>query len=67
MYNDIHVAYQNALRWKITGDAAHGNTARDVLNTCSSTLTALDGDSDRFLASGIYGYQFANAAELMRG
>ncbi|HWG24044.1 alginate lyase family protein [Actinospica sp.] len=67
MYNDIHAAYQNALRWKITGDAAHGNTARDILNRWSSTLTALNGDSDRFLASGIYGYQFANAAELMRG
>jgi len=67
MYNDIHAAYQNALRWKITGDAAHGNTARDILNLWSSTLTALNGNSDRFLASGIYGYQFANAAELMRG
>ncbi len=49
MYNDIHAAYQNALRWKITGDAAHGNTARDILNLWSSTLTALNGNSDRFL------------------
>jgi hypothetical protein len=67
LYNDIHAAYQNALRWKVTGDTAHGNTARDILNAWSATLTRLDGTGDRFIAAGIYGYQFANAAELMRG
>jgi hypothetical protein len=67
MYNDIHAAYQNALRWKITGNTANGNAARDILNAWSGTLTTLTGNSDRFLAAGIYGYQFANAAEIMRG
>jgi hypothetical protein len=67
MYNDIHAAYQNALRWKITGSTANGNTARDILNAWSGKLTTLTGNSDRFLAAGIYGYQFANAAEIMRG
>jgi hypothetical protein len=66
LYNDIHAAYQNALRWKISGDTAHGNAARDILNAWSGTLKAVNGDADRFLAAGIYGYQFANAAELMR-
>ena len=65
--NDIHAAYQNALRWRITGDPANGDCARDILNAWSSTLTRIDGSSDRYLAAGIYGYQFANAAELMRG
>ncbi|WP_433179790.1 alginate lyase family protein [Actinoallomurus sp. CA-150999] len=67
LYNDIHAAYQNALRWKITGDRVHGDAARDILNAWSATLKAVSGNADRFLAAGIYGYQFANAAELMRG
>ncbi|MFD8870945.1 alginate lyase family protein [Streptomyces sp. NPDC059590] len=67
LYNDIHAAYQNALRWKIAGTTAHGDTARDILNAWSATLTTVTGNADRFLAAGIYGYQFANAGELMRG
>ncbi|AXG82678.1 alginate lyase family protein [Streptomyces paludis] len=66
-YLDVHAAYQNALRWKVTGDTAHADTARDILNTWSASLTTLDGNADRFLAAGIHGYQFANAAEIMRG
>jgi Alpha-L-arabinofuranosidase B (ABFB) domain/Alginate lyase len=67
LYNDIHAAYQNALRWRISGNTANGNTARDILNAWSGTLREVNGNADRFLAAGIYGYQFANAAELMRG
>ncbi|KAB8162032.1 cell wall anchor protein [Streptomyces sp. 3MP-14] len=67
LYNDVHAAYQNALRWKVSGDTAHGDKARDILNAWSGTLTTVTGNADRFLASGIYGYQFANAAEIMRG
>ncbi|HKS44229.1 MAG TPA: alginate lyase family protein [Amycolatopsis sp.] len=66
LYHDIHAAYQNALRWKITGDAAHAETAAAILNAWAGTLTKLDGSADRFLAAGIYGYQFANAAEILR-
>ncbi|MFJ9709452.1 alginate lyase family protein [Streptomyces sp. NPDC101234] len=67
MYNDIHAAYQNALRWRISGQKAHGDAARDILNAWSATLTKVDGNADRFIAAGVYCYQFANAAELMRG
>ena len=67
LYNDIHAAYQNALRWRIQGQRDHGDCARDILNAWSGTLTELTGNADRFLAAGIYGYQFANVAELMRG
>lgn len=66
LYNDTARAYQNALRWKISGSTAHGDTARDILNAWSSTLTAVSGNADRYLASGLYGYELANAAELMR-
>ncbi|MFI1396085.1 alginate lyase family protein [Streptomyces sp. NPDC020681] len=67
LYNDIHAAYQNALRWKIAGSTPQGDAARDLLNAWSGTLETVTGNADRFLAAGIYGYQFANAAELMRG
>lgn len=67
LYNDVQAAYQNALRWKISGSTAHGNKARDILNAWSATHTTLTGNADRYLASGLFGYQFANAAEMMRG
>lgn len=66
LFNEVHAAYQNALRWKITGDTAHGDAARDILNAWSGTFKTLGGTGDRFIAAGIQGYQFANAAELMR-
>ncbi|MCL8014407.1 alginate lyase family protein [Streptomyces sp. AS02] len=67
LYNDIHAAYQNALRWKVAGTTANGDAAVRILNAWSGTLTTVTGNADRYLAAGIYGYQFANAAELMRG
>ena len=67
LFNDAAAAYALALRWKISGDAAYAAKAVEVLNAWSSTLTEVDGTSDRFLAAGIYGYEMANAAEIMRG
>ncbi|MFF4269158.1 alginate lyase family protein [Streptomyces sp. NPDC001536] len=66
LYNDIHAAYQNGLRYHVSGDSAHADTAVAILNAWSARLTALAGNADRFLAAGLYGYQFANAAELVR-
>lgn len=66
LYNDIHAAYQNALRGHVSGDSAHLDTAVAILNAWSAELTTLAGNADRFLAAGIYGYQIANAAELVR-
>lgn len=66
LYVDIARAYQNALLWKITGSTANGDTARDILNAWSSTLTTVTGNADRYLASGLYGYQLANVSEIMR-
>ncbi|MER6357477.1 alginate lyase family protein [Streptomyces sp. NPDC001634] len=67
LYNDIAAAYQNALRWKVAGTSANGDCAVRILNAWSARLTTVTGNADRFLAAGIYGWQFANAAELMRG
>lgn len=67
LYNDIHAAYQNALRWHVSGDDSFATTASGILNAWSRTLTAIEGNADRFLAAGIYGYQFAVTADLLRG
>jgi hypothetical protein len=66
LYIDVARAYQLALRWKMSGDAAYADKAVQFLNAWSSTLTTITGNADRFLAAGIYGFQFANAAEIMR-
>lgn len=64
-YNDVAAAYQLAVRWKMTGDDSFANASINVLNAWGSTLKVLDGTADRFLAAGIYGYEIANAAEIM--
>ncbi len=66
LYEDLAKAYQNALRWKIEGNEECGKKACEILNSWSSTLKTVTGNADRYLAAGIYGYQLANAAELMR-
>ncbi|MDQ0059040.1 RICIN domain-containing protein [Paenibacillus harenae] len=66
LFIDVARAYQNALLWKITGNTANGDTARNILNAWSSTLTTVSGNADRYLASGLYGYQLANVSEIMR-
>jgi hypothetical protein len=60
------MAYQNALRWKISGDVAHAERAILILNSWAKICKAVGGDTNQSLASGLYGYAFANAAELMR-
>ncbi|WP_286260396.1 alginate lyase family protein [Streptomyces graminofaciens] len=66
LYNDVHAAYQNALRHHVSGEDVYADTAVAILNAWSAELTAIHGSADRFLAAGLYGYQIANAAELVR-
>jgi hypothetical protein len=66
LYNDAHAAYLCALRWQISGDTSYADEAVKLMNAWSSTLTGFGGTIDWFLAAGIQGYQFANAAEIMR-
>jgi hypothetical protein len=66
LYTDIARSYQCALRWKIEGNEECGETACNILNAWSETLKTVSGNADRYLASGLYGYELANAAELMR-
>lgn len=60
------MAYQNALRWKIEDNEACAKAAVRVLMAWANTTTLVTGTSDACLAVGLYGYQFAQAAELMR-
>lgn len=60
------IAYQNALRWKIEDNVACAKHAVDVLMRWARTTKDIGGDSNYALAAGLYGYQFAQAAELMR-
>ncbi|WP_042585185.1 LamG-like jellyroll fold domain-containing protein [Burkholderia sp. MSHR3999] len=66
LYNDIAAAYGDALRWKVSDDTRYADKAVEYLDQWAAKLTTLGG-SDVALAAGIYGYEFANAAEIMRG
>ncbi|KAH7121452.1 chondroitin AC/alginate lyase [Dactylonectria macrodidyma] len=67
LYRDIAAAYANALVWKISGTTANADAAARILDAWSSTLTEIIGSADRWLAAGLYGYQLANVAEILRG
>jgi hypothetical protein len=65
-YRDAHSAYALTLRWLITGDTTFADAAVKILNGWGSTLKSINGNEDQYLAGGLYGYQFANVAELLR-
>lgn len=60
------IAYQNALRWKIEGNEKCAKHAVDVLMAWANTCKGIGGNSNYALAAGLYGYEFAQAAELVR-
>ncbi len=60
------IAYQNALRWKISGDEAFAaNGVRALMNWARNNRW-VGGDTNKSLAAGLYGYGFAQAAEILR-
>ncbi len=81
-YKDAAAAYQLALRWKLEGDVACGQTAVKILNawaeTCKGLVRVKSLANDRtYDANGeiadpneylisINVHQMANAAEIMR-
>ncbi|HLP42507.1 MAG TPA: alginate lyase family protein [Fibrobacteria bacterium] len=66
MARDCAAAYQHALRYRLSGDTLHADKAVEILNAWSAVLVGFTGDSNRGLRAGLYGYQFAAAAELLR-
>ncbi|ADY54282.1 GPI anchored protein [Pseudopedobacter saltans DSM 12145] len=65
-FRDSHAAYQMGIKWKLTGDDRWAAKGVEILNAWAGTCKSINGDSNKFLASGIYGFTFANAAELLR-
>jgi len=66
-YRDAAAAYQMGLMFKLTGETKYADKVVQILNAWATTNKSISGDSNKYLASGIYGYQFANAGELVRG
>jgi len=64
--DDANAAFFHAVEFAVSGEPAHARKAIEILDAWSKTLTAIGGDTDRFLAAGLYGYQLANAGELLR-
>lgn len=67
LYNDLAAAYALALDWRISNDNSRAEKSVQILTAWADALKAVDGTSDKYLASGIYGYQFAVIAETLRG
>lgn len=67
LFTDVGAAYVLAIRWKVGGGDEYAEAAARILDSWSSTLLEIRGPSDRFLASGLQGYQIANVAEILRG
>jgi hypothetical protein len=65
-FRDSHAAYQMGIKWKLTGDERWAIKGVEILNAWASTCKSISGDSNKSLASGIYGFTFANAAEILR-
>jgi len=65
--NDVAAAFQNGLMWRITGDVKYANCAVRILNAWARVCKDITGDSNASLASGIYGYEFAQAGEILSG
>ena len=61
---DAQAIYQLALRWKLTGDTTYADKAVQIANVWSGLL-GVTGDTNQALASGICGYLFATAGEIL--
>jgi len=62
---DANAAYQNAVMWAITGEPAHANKTREILNAWASTLKRVSG-ADAVLMASLGPFKMVNAAEIVR-
>lgn len=64
---DAAAAFQLALRYQISGETAYADAAVKVLNDWADVCKQITAnDNNQYLLAGFQGYQFANAAELLR-
>ena len=64
--DDGAAAYQLALMWKLTGDPDYAEASVRVMNEWAKNCSSIVG-TEAILVAGFTGYQYANAAEIMRG
>ena len=62
---DANAAYQCAMVWYITGDAAFARKSQQIVDGWSSTLKRVGG-RDAVLAASISPFKLINAAEILR-
>lgn len=65
-YRNAAKAYQCALLWKITGEKEWADRVIYILDNYVNITVGLTGNTNQSLIPAFIGYQFANAAELMR-
>ena len=64
---DAAAAFQLGLRYRIAGDTDCAAAAVKILNDWADVCKQITAnDNNQYLAAGFQGYQFANAAELLR-
>jgi hypothetical protein len=63
--DDAAAAYQNALMWCLTGERAHADKAKEIINAWASRLQRVTG-RDGVLMAGLGPFEMVNAAELLR-
>lgn len=63
--SDANAAYVHSLHWLLTGNVAHAKKAVEILNAWSGTLESISNHDARLLV-GMDGYDFCNAAELLK-
>ena len=66
MVNSIIILLPHTLLPFAGRSQLYGIAAVNVLTAWAKTLAIITGNSDRFLAAELYGYQVANAAKIMR-
>ncbi|MDR1127996.1 MAG: alginate lyase family protein [Treponema sp.] len=65
---DMRAAYKNAVRWMLTGDKRHAQTAFSILDQYGQNLLGFKSGplADHMLMVGLQGFLYAAAAELIR-
>jgi Alginate lyase len=66
MLQDGHAAYGSALRWIVSGNTAHANKARQILNAWAMNLKSITGDNQQLLEISWYTPRLAYAAEILK-
>jgi len=62
---DANASYLHALQWALTGNVAHAKKAAEILDVWSAKLMSISNHDAKLLV-GMEGYEFCNAAELLK-